>query len=263
MLVAERWERILDTLAQTLGEVPVQKLAEITNVSVATIRRDLGRMAERGLITRTRGGAYCQRRVWKAPSLAESRGTNPEYKEAIGRSAASLIRPGDSVFIDGGYTTYQVARHLSVSPLIVATNALDVANILFGRPDVTLILLGGELNGSIGAAQGAMTETTIRELYMDKAVLGADAVSLNAGVATPILNVTRTKRCMVEQAREVIVVANHSKVGATAMYIAFPVERVHTLVTDEKADVDLLRGLRARGVRIIVAFLDGRTEEIR
>ena len=260
MLLSDRWEQILELLARSNEEVSVETLTAEMRVSAATIRRDLTRMTERGLIERTHGGARCLRRIWSGPSLAESRHIHPKHKTAIGRRAASLIHPGDTLFIDGGFTTYQVACHLSARPLTVATNALDVANILYGMENISIILLGGELDTSVGATQGAMTEGAIRELHVDKAILGADAVSAAGGLATPLSGVSQLKRCMMEQAQQVIVVADHSKIGATALYGAFPAASIQGLVTYDEADTAALAALRAADVEIIIAPLDSRDE---
>ncbi len=261
MILSERWERILDLLYRDGGVVPVQDIADGAGVSLATARRDLTRLEARGLIVRTRGGASAAQRMWSGPTMAESRHILPEFKSAVGRRAAQLVQPGEVVMLDAGFTTSQVACHIQARPLTVVTNSFDVATALVGRDGVSIILLGGELEESLGATHGPLTEMHIRQLSADKAILGADAISARDGLGTPLASVAKLKQLMVEHSNEVIVVADHSKVGRSALYRAAPASAVTRLVTDDLAPAQALDALRAAGVEVILTNLEGAQEK--
>jgi DeoR family transcriptional regulator of aga operon len=252
MLLPKRWNRILEVV-DARGETSVEDLAQLLNKSPATVRRDLNRLAQEGLVQRTHGGVRPVRRIFVGRTLAESRCSHPREKEAIGRAAAQLVQPGEALFIDGGYTTFQVARHLGGKGLTVATNSLDVAQALAPFEDVKIILLGGELNREAGAAFGVDTVRRVDELIVDRAILGADALSAEEGLSTPISIVSELKSAMVARAHRVTIVADHSKLGCFALYRAAPIEVVNTLVTDSQADPALLKAFRLQGVEIVVA----------
>ena len=252
IVIPERWERIID-LVEEQGGASIEQIAQALGVSEATARRDLARIRERGLIERTRGGAAPAPRPRIGRTLAESRSINPSEKEAIGRVAAGMIEPGDTLMVDGGFTTYQVARHISAPDVTVVTNSFDVAQALAGRPDVTLIIIGGELNPVSGTTVGPLTERQITELAADKAVLGADAVSPEDGLTSPKSFTAQTKRAMIERSRRLIVVADYSKLGRSTLYRVAPAEAISTLITDDKADPAIVETFRAAGVEVIVA----------
>lgn len=259
MIIPKRWNRILEVV-DAQGETSVEDLAGLMRKSPATIRRDLNRLAEEGLVQRTHGGVRPVRRIFVGRTLAESRCSHPREKEAIGRAAAQLVQPGEALFIDGGYTTFQVARHLGGKALTVATNSLDVAQALAPHDEVTIILLGGEVNRAAGAAFGVDAVRRVEELIVDRAILGADALSAEEGLSTPLSAVSELKAAMVCRARRVTIVADHSKLGRYALYRAAPVEAVSTIVTDSQADPALLKTFRQRGIEIVVAP-DGDTPE--
>jgi len=255
MILPSRWEHIVDFLTAH-GQAAVEDIASATGVSPATVRRDLQQLDERGLVERVRGGAKARKHLRQGTTLAESRVIRPTEKESIGRLAATLVDPGDTLFIDGGYTTFQVARFLGEGPLTVVTNSFDVAQALVHRDDVTLVMLGGELSSATGITAGPMTKEQVQALTADKAILGADALSRDGGLGSPVAAIAALKQIMASNARELIVVADHSKLGQRALYRAVPVEAASTLVTDSKADPSVLKELQAAGVKILIAASD-------
>ena len=257
MLLTERWNRILDAM-DARGETSVEELAQLLGRSPATIRRDLNQLDQKGLLRRTHGGAAPVRRVAVGRTIAESRKSHPREKEAIGLAAAALVEPGETLFIDGGYTTYQAARHLEGKRLTVVTNSIDVAQALTPLEDVKVILLGGEVNRAAGASFGAEAVNRVSQMIADRAILGADAFSAEEGLSTPILNVSELKGAMVKRARHVMVLADHSKLGRFAVYQAAPIDEIHTLVTDAEADAAALDAIHKSGVQVVVAPGKGR-----
>lgn len=251
-IVPERWERILDII-DTQGLATVEQIAEATNVSASTVRRDLAGINERGLIRRTRGGAMPQSHIRTGATLAESRKSNPSEKEIIGRAAAALVHDDDTLLFDGGFTTYQVARQLQAKQLTIISNSLDVIQVMAGREGVTLIVIGGELSVVTGTNLGPKTAEEIGQFWADKAILGADAVSPTNGLSSPNLLTAQTKKAMIEASRELIIVADHTKLGRFSPYRVADCGSIRTLVTDDKADPEILQAFRNLGVEVLVA----------
>ncbi|MFA6110733.1 MAG: DeoR/GlpR family DNA-binding transcription regulator [Candidatus Latescibacterota bacterium] len=252
VLLPERWEKII-ALIQNQGRVSVEVIAQALGISSPTVRRDLARIEERGLIRRTWGGAEPSRSVPPGITLAESRRVNPAEKSLIGEVAAGLVRPGECILLDGGFTTYELARQMEASGVTVVTNSLDVARLVAGRREAKLVVLGGELLAASGTLVGPATQRQLAGLLADRAFLGANAFSPETGLCADIELTAETKRAMVAAAREVVVVADHGKLGKSALYRVAPVEAIATLVTDDRVDQATLEAFRGAGVEVIVA----------
>ena len=250
-LIPERWERIIQ-LVEAQGGATIEEIAQSVGISPATVRRDLTHIQERGLIERTRGGAVPGRPVRTGPTLAESRRINPAEKERIGRVAAGLVAPNDLVMMDGGFTTCQTARHLTAAGVTVITNSFDVVQALIARDDVALVMIGGEVSPVSGTTVGPATEQQLVQLIANKAILGADAVSPEEGLSSPVPATAQTKKAMIAASRELIVVADHSKLGEFSLYKVAPVSAITTLVTDDRADEKILDAFRQAGVEVMV-----------
>jgi len=251
-MVPDRWEQIIQ-LVEEHGGVTVEQIAQAIEISPATVRRDLARIYQRGLIKRTRGGAEPSQQAPTKTTLAESRKINPTEKELIGRVVAELIEPGDILMIDGGFTTYQVAKNIAANDVTVITNSLDVAHVLAGRENIRLVVIGGELSVESGTTVGHSTEQQILPLSADKAILGADAISPEDGITTQSSLTAQTKNAMIRCSRELIIVADYSKLGRSALYRVSSIENITTLVTDDKADEAIRDAFRNAGVEVLVA----------
>lgn len=251
-LIPDRWQRILSLVEQDKSAT-IERIAGALGKSTATVRRDLARLAQRGLLKRVRGGAVSAPQPYLGRTLAESRASNPQVKEQIGRAAAALLSPGDCLMLDGGFTAYQVAKHLPPGPFSVVTNSFDVAQVLVDRTDVSLVLIGGTLNVRTGTTVGGLAEQQILQHSADKAVLGTDAVSLQEGVTSPNPDTARTKKAIVARSRILIVVADHTKLGRLEVHHVAPAQAITTLVTDAKADKSLVAAFRAAGVDVVLA----------
>jgi len=251
VIIPERWERLID-LIEERGRASVEEIARELSVSMPTVRRDLARIHGKGLIRRTRGGAERSEAALRRLTLMDSSRVNTDAKEAIGRAAAELIQPGECVMIDGGFTTYQVARHIQASDLKVVTNSFDVAQALAGKRGVKIVMLGGEMLVDSGTTVGPTTERQLGELVGDRAFLGANAISPAFGLCADIQHTAETKKAMISDVREVVVVADHSKLGKSALHRVAPIEAVSVLVTDDGADEDLIEAFRSAGVAVVI-----------
>lgn len=253
MLTAERRRQILDILAAD-ERAEVAELAQRFAVSESTVRRDLESLARSGAIERTRGGALPSMRL--EPSFAQKRRSHEVEKLAIARAAARLIEPGSSVLLDAGTTTLEIARALrDVRDLTVATTSLPIALELASRAQVTVV--GGALKERTVALIGPLAERAIEQLHVDVAFVGANGVSVAAGVTTPTWEEASVKARMIAAATTAVVVADGSKIGEVTFARVASLDEVDLLITDASASTTELAGLRTGGLRVEIATTGG------
>jgi DeoR family transcriptional regulator, fructose operon transcriptional repressor len=250
LFVPERWDRIAGLLS-VKGRATVEELAEMLSVSAATIRRDLTEMQRRGMLTRTHGGAVRGGQVAYDPSLEESGVHMSTEKESIAQLAASLVEPGDTIMLEGGTTTYEVAQHITASNVTVVTNAANIISVLLNKPDIEIVVVGGILRKPIGTTIGPTAESQLSGLMADKAIIGVNGISASQGLSTPNPFRAQIKKLMLNQAREAIVVADHSKFGAIALCHIAPITAVDKIVTDSKVPADLIDPIIELGVEVL------------
>jgi DeoR/GlpR family transcriptional regulator of sugar metabolism len=252
-LKEERQQRILEA-GEDSRQVTVVELSHRFDVSEVTIRRDLRELAAQGVLRRAHGGAVASIPAPPEPPVVQRMIQAENCKECIGRAAATLVSDGDSVFIGSGSTTTFVAQHLvNHTDLTVVTNALTIATELAAAEGVTLVVTGGMMRASELSLVGHITEQALREVRVDKVIMGMRAISLQAGMTNDYLPEVMTDRTIIEMAPELILVADHTKFGKIASAYVAPVERVTTLVTDIGIDPETLTHLRHMGIRVIVA----------
>jgi DeoR/GlpR family transcriptional regulator of sugar metabolism len=249
-LNAERQQLIL-ALINERGRATVEQLSEHFGVSEATIRRDLEKLTDLGTVRRARGGALALPAADPEPPIVRRAGDHAEAKQRIGRAAAELVRDGETIFLGSGTTTQEVARHLGGRRgLKVITNALNVANVLAASPEVSTIIVGGLLRNSELSMVGYLAEQALQELRADKVIMGIRALSVEHGLTNELGPETSTDRAIVRAAPELIVVADHSKLGRVANVNVAPISAVHTLVTSEQAPPEIVEELRRLGLRV-------------
>ncbi|MEV6338874.1 DeoR/GlpR family DNA-binding transcription regulator [Nocardia vinacea] len=236
MLVSTRRREILNRLT-TDGYVEAKELAQGLGVDASTIRRDLDALERDGQIQRTHGGARAVPGVTADLPYAQKVGTHLTEKAAIARVAAARIHDGDTVILDSGSTTYEVAvalRHRE--ELTVITNDLRIAEYVAGLHRFRLLVAGGEVLGSVYTLIGDRTVDFLRDFAADWAILGADAVDARAGITNTNTLEIPVKRAMVAAARSTIVVADSSKFGRRALARVAGLDEVQSLVTDAGLD---------------------------
>jgi DeoR/GlpR family transcriptional regulator of sugar metabolism len=250
---SERLRQIRQHIEEN-GHATVNELSTLFNVSPATIRRDLEEMDSLGWIHRDHGGAV---RIdsWMIESPVLKRmSAQAEEKRRIGQAAATLVNPGETIFIGSGTTTLEVVRHLHVAEsLTVITNALNIANELVSDSRITLIVMGGLVRNSELSLIGHITEQALRELRADKVFLGIRAVSIRDGLTSNYLPEIMTDRGILQIAPEIILVADHTKLGKASTSHVAPISAIHTLVTDSQAPQPFVKALEALGIRVILA----------
>lgn len=255
MLRPEREAAILRLLAQAeAGVLHVSELGRRLGVSEMTVRRDLERLDERGLVQRVRGGAV----YVNSPTLLEKpfhdRGEEyHEEKEAIGRAAAAMVHDGDVVIFDAGTTTLEVARHIRARRVTAVTNALPVAGELAGHDTLSVILLGGNLKGPELCTVGPMVTTSLAQMSADLLFLSAGGFSPERGLTDADLREAEVKRAMITAARRVVLVADASKYQMVRFATIAPLDRVQAIVTDSGLPGEGRRALEALGIEVLLA----------
>ncbi|WP_019006721.1 DeoR/GlpR family DNA-binding transcription regulator [Cohnella laeviribosi] len=173
-----------------------------------------------------------------------------EAKVRIGKYAAALIRPGESVFLDAGTTTFQVARYLpSGFPITVVTNAVNIASELMGK-QIQTIVTGGLLMEATGALAGPVTVDMLSGMAFDRVFLGATGLDARHGFSNSNVYEAEVKKAAIRQAAEVNVVMDASKFGARVLFSYAPLDEVHRLVTDRMPDETLRLACEEAGMRI-------------
>ena len=245
----ERQARILDELHRH-GRVEVSDLAALLEVSEDSVRRDLRALSDAGHLQKTHGGAVLldpARMAWvdRADLAAAA-------KDAIADAAATadLVRPGDTLVLDAGSTVLAFARALTVRPLTVLTNSLDIALLLEADPEVDLTVTGGQWDRRSRFFTGSATVAAIDRHRADWAFLGACALDPEAGATSVDARDADVKTAMARAARRTAVLADSSKHGSVAPHLVLPTSGIDLLVTEDDASVDRWR---ERGVQVLLA----------
>ncbi len=254
----QRWNALLDLLPGD-GQLTVEEAARSLGVSQATIRRDLDQLAQQQLLTRTRGGAVAGHVSYDLPLRYKTARHAPE-KQRIGRAAAALVAPGAAVALNGGTTTSEVARALATRPdlqdgtgVTVVTNAMNIASELAVRPHVKIVVTGGVTRGQSYELIGPYATLVLAELTLDWAILGVDALDPRSGASAHHEGEASINHLMATRAEQVMIVADHSKLGQRAFARVCALDEIDVIVTDASADPAMLAAFSERGLRVVTA----------
>lgn len=258
MIVEERRQKVLDLVNQR-GYVALGELAKILNASESTIRRDLDYWDEHGLVKRTHGGAIFREAAQGMPALEERKSQAIEEKRQIAQAAAQRIRDGDSILLDGGTTTLELAALLVGRPLQVITNSLPIAQLYASSRETDLVMLGGYVYPRTGVALGPLTIRMLEEIHVNQLVMGVGGITAE-GLFNSNLLLVETERAMMRSADEVVVLADHTKIGQKALAFLCKLTEVDTLIVDRAATPERRSIVEKSEVRLIVA---GESEEFR
>lgn len=234
------------------GFATLPELADALQVSESTVRRDLDALEESGSAKRTFGGAFYTGPSPQLPHFDRRQATQLEQKREIARLAATLIEEGDTILLDGGSTTYELARLLVDRALQVVTNSLPVANLFTASDRADLVLVGGYVHTRTGVCLGPYANGMLTGLNVRRAVLSVSGINVR-GYFNSNLLLVETERAMMAAADEVIVVADSSKFGHTSLALLCGLSDVHTVVVDSGIADDWRERLTAAGVRLMVA----------
>lgn len=241
------------------GTTSVDELVSLTGASAASVRRDLTRLEERGLVSRTHGGAkiagQLQYEAFRFDSSFHDRESRfVEEKRRIGMAAAELIREHETVGLTAGTTTTQVARCIRHrSGINIVTNAVNIGMELSNQPGIHVTLTGGALRwAGAFSLTGPLAMDGLNGFFMDKAFVGACGIDPERGATTIEADEAAIFRTIVRQSKKVILVADSSKVGMVSPALICPLNRIDTIITDSGVDADSLAAFRATGVEVIV-----------
>ncbi len=243
------------------GSVSVEQVVHMLGVSPATARRDLDALAEQQLVVRTRGGASSNPSTGELP-LRYRGARNWREKEAIARYAASLIVPSEVIGVNGGTTTTAIAHAIGVRiaseevfsshPITLVTNAVNIANDLTIRPQARVVVTGGVARSQSYELVGPLSSLILPEIRIDTLFLGVNGVDFESGCYTHSEDEASVNAALVKAAKRTIVVADSTKLGATAFARICGFDEVHTLLTEASADPAAVSRLQARGVHVVL-----------
>jgi DeoR/GlpR family transcriptional regulator of sugar metabolism len=239
-------------LLQQRGELSVQELSERTGVSAMTVRRDLQVLEQEGALRRVHGGAISVASRGYLPPYSVREKRDMEAKERIGAAAASIIGERETVIIDVGTTTLEVARALrGRQNLTVITSSLHVANVLAKERGCRLMITGGTVTPGDLSLIGDLAEDAFSRLRFDTFVMGVAGVDSDVGCTDFSTDDARVKRAALATVRRCIVVADSSKLGVVTFARICPVNSISVVVTDDRAQPDQVVALRSTHVEVV------------
>jgi DeoR family fructose operon transcriptional repressor len=249
MLLDQRRDSILQVIEQQ-GFVSLHELVSRLGASESTVRRDLEYLDGIGQIRRTRGGA-----AYTGDSITpfeERRAAALPEKQWIGRVVAELIPQGETILLDGGTTTLEVARCLAGKSLQVVTNSLPIANLLAQHASIELILIGGYLYPRTGVALGPLATAALAELHVPRLIMGTGGIT-EKGLFNSNTLLVESERLMLQAAEEVWVVADSSKFGRSALAYLCELSKVTRMIVDGGLSDHWRDVIRGAGIELTVA----------
>lgn len=251
-LAKEQRRRVIRDLVESNAQGNVAELARRFSVSEVTIRSDLAALADIGALVRVHGGALPPGDSDELPITVKQTLYHAE-KVRIAAAAAGLIQDGETILLDSGTTTAEIARQirgLKLRALNVITNALNIAVLLANAHHVNLIIPGGILRRKSWSLAGPQAEAALRDLQADRLFLGVDSLDPEIGLMTPHVLEAKLNALMIRIARQTVAVSDSSKLLRRNLSVIAPVEQVHVLITDRAAAPDAVAAIRARGVDV-------------
>jgi DeoR family transcriptional regulator, fructose operon transcriptional repressor len=246
-------QRQIAQMVRSRGTVRARDLSDLFGVTDETIRRDLARLADTGVLRRAHGGAVATHA--RAETTFDRRLSEHEAeKMAIARLAAGLVADGSTIIIDSGSTTVHFARALEgKSDLVVVTNAVTNARELMENEHITVVLTGGVVRRSTFGATGDLAVATLRELHVDQTFLAIASVSIEDGLMYPRFEEVAVKRAMIAAGSEVILLADSSKFSHASLIRVAPLTVLSTIVTDSGIDPSTAAAIRDLGIDLLIA----------
>lgn len=249
----ERRRKIADRLT-TVGELDYASVVDEFSVSEMTIRRDFEFLEKDGIGRRVRGGIASVVSRSYEPPMPLRQAVAPEAKAAIGAAAAALVSDGDTLILDVGTTTLQLARSLKgLRALTIVTASLPIAVELGNEPGIRMIVTGGTVRAGELSLTGGLAEDMISQLNCDLAFLGVAGVSATAGFSDYNQDDTRVKRAAMSSARRTLVLADARKLGKVAFSAVARLDEVDALVTDGRLTNPEVKGLIDAGLQVVHA----------
>jgi len=232
MLKKSREHKILDLITRN-GAIEVKELMDHCNISENTARRDLKGMEDKGLLSRTHGGAVLVQPQLNLVDFDKKLAQDSDKKERLGKLAASFVKDNDVIYIDCGTTLYYMHQYLGERKnLIVITNSLPIVFQLSNNREIRTVMIGGEIDAERKASYGPIAEKNVSEYHVSKAFIGSDGISINNGLSTYDTKESAITVRMAENADEVFLVITSEKIEKEAFSKFAPIETINHLLTD-------------------------------
>jgi DeoR/GlpR family transcriptional regulator of sugar metabolism len=252
LLPNQRREKIIDLLRED-GSAKVAELASIFKVTDVTIRQDLEKLEQKGLIIKEHGGAFLKNAQDSVQKIELMNKDHMELKSLIGKHCLSYIEDGDTIILDSGSTTTEIAKQLSgFHNLTVITNALNIALILGSRPGIEVIMTGGEFKPPTLSLTGQKAAEFFKGLYVNKLFLATAGISLKSGLTYPSISDLVVKKAMIDAAEYTYLVADSSKVGKSSLASLGAVGLVDYVVTDYLISKEDQKHLIENDIKLVV-----------
>lgn len=253
-LLAEPRRRKIFEWLQEEGSARVRDLSEAFAVSEATIRQDLDRLSTDGLVARDHGGAYLKSVPHQVQTMSLQHLANLDKKRRIGRAAAALVEDHETIILDAGSTTTELARHLTHrKDLTIITPGLNIALMLGGIQSFAVHMPGGQFKAPTLSVSGEKSAEYFNKIFAGKLFLATAGVSLDVGLTYPSFADLPIKRAMIKAAKDVFLVADSTKMNNNSFTMLGGLDLVNTFVTDDGLSDKDARAFEKAGVRIIIA----------
>ncbi len=238
------------------GEVSVKDLSHMFSISEVTIRNDLAQLEKQNMLIRARGGAIKIKfyRIGNDSSIAQKQKEFLKEKQRIAKAAVNLISDGDTIVLDSGSTTTEIAKNLkNFKNLTIITNALNIASILSEYEGISIFMPGGSLRKKSLSLVGVLADENFEKFYCDKLFLGADGMDTKHGLSTPDSEEAHLNQIMIKIAKKVIVVADSSKFQRRRFAFIAPISHLDVVITDTGIIEDDKIRLEKNEVEVIIA----------
>ena len=253
MLPNHRRDKILEFLQED-GSAKVLDLAKLFKVTEVTIRQDLEKLEKEGLIVRGHGGAFLKDVTNQVKGFTLSHQENLDKKELIAKKSLEFIESGDTIILDSGSTTTEIAKKLKgMKQLTVITNALNIALMLVAEPGIDVIVTGGEFKPPTLSLTGEKAADFFKGLNVQKLFLATAGISLKAGLTYPSISDLVVKKAMIEAAETTYLVADSTKIGKTALASLGALSLINYIITDPDIDEKYMQIFRDHEIELIIA----------
>lgn len=251
MFAEERKNKIEERINE-LGKVTVNTLAKKYNVSKATIRRDLSDLEALGILRRTHGGAVKPLHTKSEPTFNEKADKYFEEKKSIGKYAALFIKDGDTIALDSGTTTLQIAKNIKSQNITVITNSIIIAKVLSDKDSIDLIVIGGDLRKQTLALVGPIAENNLKNFNIDKVFIGANGITVKEGFTTPDYTEANIKKVFMNRSEKIIFVSDDSKFGKKSFVKIASINKADVLITNN-INQELKNDFENNDIKILVS----------
>ncbi|MBN7810788.1 DeoR/GlpR transcriptional regulator [Algoriphagus sp. H41] len=253
MLPKQRKEKILELLKED-GSAKVNDLARIFKVTEVTIRQDLEKLEKNGLVVREHGGVHLKDVEDQVRNFSLVHQDNLREKEIIAEKCLEFIHPGDTIILDSGSTTTEIAKKIiNIKGLTVITNALNIALMLGANPNIDIIMTGGEFKAPTLSLTGQKAADFFKGLNVQKLFLATAGISLKSGLTYPSLSDLVVKKAMIEAADTTYLVADSSKIGKSAFASLGALSLIDYIITDEGIENKHKEVFKEHEIELIIA----------